>query len=24
VHWSKFLSAFNLVIRFHPGHLGTV
>ena len=21
--WSKYLSQFNLVIRFHPGHLGT-
>jgi hypothetical protein len=21
--WSTFLSRFNLVIRFHPGHLGT-
>jgi len=21
--WSEYLSQFNLVIRFHPGHLGT-
>jgi len=23
VQWSEYLSQFNLVIRFHPGHLGT-
>jgi len=23
VWWSKYLSQFNLVIRFHPNHLGT-
>jgi len=23
VWWSEYLSQFNLVIRFHPGHLGT-
>ena len=23
VRWSKYLFQFNLVIRFHPGHLGT-
>ena len=23
VQWSKYLSQLNLVIRFHPGHLGT-
>ena len=22
-HWSEFLSTFNLIIRFHPGKLGT-
>jgi len=22
-HWSEYLSAFNMVIRFRPGHLGT-
>ena len=21
-HWSEFLSKFNMVIHFHPGHLG--
>ena len=23
VRWSEYLSQFNLIIRFHPGHLGT-
>ena len=23
VQWSEFLRQFNLIIRFHPGHLGT-